>query len=255
MEIIQKRAWVEIDLDAAAHNLAVIRERLGEKTKLCCVIKADAYGHGAVRLAKEYEALGADWLALSNIEEAMQIRRAGVMLPMLILGYTPPQAAALLAENNISQCAYSLSYCRLLSEYAQKSGVCVKIHIKIDTGMGRFGFLPEQIEEIASLFALEGLEVSGIFSHLHSAFLPNETAKEQLASFETVTTALAEKGIALPMRHIANSTAAVKGGYTLDAVRAGSALIGRLPIATDLPLKPAGRFEAEVLAVVLDGGR
>ena len=140
MEIIQKRTWAEIDLDAAAYNLAAIRERIGEKAKLCCVIKADAYGHGAVRLAKEYEALGADWLAISNIEEAIQLRRAGITLPMLVLGFTPPEAASLLAENNISQCAYSLRYCKLLSENAEKNGVSVKIHIKVDTGMSRLGF-------------------------------------------------------------------------------------------------------------------
>ena len=140
MEIIQKRTWAEIDLSAAAHNLSEIRRRIGTKPKLCCVIKADAYGHGAIRLAKEYEALGADWLALSNIEEAIQLRRAGITLPMLVLGYTPPQAAVMLAEYDISQCAYSSGYCAALSQYAAKDGVSVKIHIKVDTGMSRLGF-------------------------------------------------------------------------------------------------------------------
>ena len=164
MDIMQKRTWAEIDLDAAAHNLAEIRRRIGEKTMLCCVIKADAYGHGAVRLAREYEALGADWLAVSNIEEALQLRRAGVSLPLLVLGYTPPEAAGQLSENNVSQCAYSTAYCAALSESAVKSGVSVKIHVKVDTGMSRLGFYFQDaardtaaVGEIAAACRLPGL--------------------------------------------------------------------------------------------------
>ena len=89
MDILQKRTWAQIDLDAAAHNFKEIRRYVGNRSMVCCVIKADAYGHGAVRMAEEYEALGADWLALSNIEEALQVRRAGIKLPLLVLGYTP----------------------------------------------------------------------------------------------------------------------------------------------------------------------
>ena len=89
MDILQKRTWAQIDLDAAAHNFKEIRRYVGNRSMVCCVIKADAYGHGAVRMAEEYEALGADWLALSNIEEALQVRRAGIKLPLLVLGYHP----------------------------------------------------------------------------------------------------------------------------------------------------------------------
>ena len=100
MDILQKRTWAQIDLDAAAHNFKEIRRYVGNRSMVCCVIKADAYGHGAVRMAEEYEALGADWLALSNIEEALQVRRAGIKLPLLVLGYTPAEAADVLAEND-----------------------------------------------------------------------------------------------------------------------------------------------------------
>ena len=100
MDILQKRTWAQIDLDAAAHNFKEIRRYVGNQSMVCCVIKADAYGHGAVRMAEEYEALGADWLALSNIEEALQVRRAGIKLPLLVLGYTPAEAADVLAEND-----------------------------------------------------------------------------------------------------------------------------------------------------------
>lgn len=240
MEIIQKRTWAEIDLDAAAYNLAAIRKRIGEKVKLCCVIKADAYGHGAVRLAKEYETLGADWLALSNIEEAVQLRRAGITLPMLVLGYTPPEAAALLAENNISQCAYSLGYCRLLSENAEKSGVSVKIHIKVDTGMSRLGFYFQDLNrdtdvvvEIQTACALPGLVPEGIFTH----FAVADSGKEgmmftmrQFGCFKELIETLSHRGIEFPVRHCANSGATLDYSLShMQMVRAGIILYGILP--------------------------
>lgn len=240
MNIIQKRTWAQIDLDAAAHNLAVIRRRIGEKPLLCCVIKADAYGHGAVRLAKEYEALGADWLALSNIEEALQLRRAGVSLPMLVLGYTPPEAAPELAENNISQCAYSAEYCAALSENAVKSGVSVKIHIKADTGMSRLGFYFQDavrdaaaVEEIAAACRLPGLIPEGIFTHfaVSDGGADGEAyTRRQLSCFTALVAALREKGVTFPICHCANSGATLDYPESyLDMVRAGVILYGLEP--------------------------
>ena len=172
MDILQKRTWAQIDLDAAAHNFKEIRRYVGNRSMVCCVIKADAYGHGAVRMAEEYEALGADWLALSNIEEALQVRRAGIKLPLLVLGYTPAEAADVLAENDIAQCAYSAEYCAALSENAVKSGVKVKIHVKVDTGMSRLGFYFQDIERdkeavsvVAEACRCPGLIPEGIFTH------------------------------------------------------------------------------------------
>ena len=172
MDILQKRTWAQIDLDAAAHNFKEIRRYVGNRSMVCCVIKADAYGHGAVRMAEEYEALGADWLALSNIEEALQVRRAGIKLPLLVLGYTPAEAADVLAENDIAQCAYSAEYCAALSENAVKSGVKVKIHVKVDTGMSRLGFYFQDIERdkeavsvVAEACRRPGLIPEGIFTH------------------------------------------------------------------------------------------
>ena len=240
MEIIQKRTWAEINLDAAAHNVKAIRKRIGEKVKLCCVIKADAYGHGAVRLAKEYAALGADWLALSNIEEAMQLRRAGVDLPLLVLGYTPPEAAALLAEHDISQCAYSAEYCRLLSEYAAESGVSVKIHIKVDTGMSRLGFYFQDlnrdvavVDEIVSSCKLPGLVPEGIFTH----FAVADSGKDgmmftmrQFGCFKELIETLSHQGIEFPVRHCAHSGATLDYSLShMQMVRAGIILYGIHP--------------------------
>ena len=240
MEIIQKRTWAEIDLDAAAHNVAAIRERIGEKVKLCCVIKADAYGHGAVRLAKEYEALGADWLALSNIEEAMQLRRAGISLPLLVLGYTPPQAAGLLAENDISQCAYSANYCKALSGYAVESGVSVKIHIKVDTGMSRLGFYFQDlnrdaavVEEIKAACALPNLIPEGIFTHFAVADSGRDGmlfTMRQFGCFKDLIESLSHRGVEFPIRHCANSGATLDYSLShMQMVRAGIILYGILP--------------------------
>ena len=113
MDILQKRTWAQIDLDAAAHNFKEIRRYVGNRSMVCCVIKADAYGHGAVRMAEEYEALGADWLALSNIE-ALQVRRAGIKLPLLVLGYTPAEAWTCLPKT-------TLRSARILQNTARRS--------------------------------------------------------------------------------------------------------------------------------------
>ena len=119
MQELQTRA--EIDLTAARENFALIRARLG-KTKICCVVKANAYGHGAVQLARLYEKMGADFLAVSSIREAMQLRRGHIALPILILGYTDPDCAALLAQENISQCVYSETYGKELLAAAKSQG-------------------------------------------------------------------------------------------------------------------------------------
>ena len=240
MEIIQKRTWAEIDLDAAAHNLRAIRARIGTKPKLCCVIKADAYGHGAVRLAKEYEALGVDWLALSNIEEAMQLRRAGISLPLLVLGYTPAAAAEQLAAYDISQCAYSAEYCTALSEAAVKSGVSVKIHIKVDTGMSRLGFYFQNInrdtavvEEILTACCLPGLIPEGIFTHFAEAdggAAGMMYTMRQFGCFKELLETLCRKGLEFPIRHCANSGATLDYSMShLDMVRAGIILYGMSP--------------------------
>jgi alanine racemase len=172
MEEILKRTWAEISLDAIEHNFREIQQRLRPETKICCVIKADAYGHGAERLAKEYEKLGADWFAVSNLEEAQQLRGVGVKLPILILGYTPPEMARELARLNISQALVGAEYGAALSKEAVKAGVTVKVHVSLDTGMSRIGFLyqnPQRdtasLEDVEHACKLPGLEPEGIFTH------------------------------------------------------------------------------------------
>ena len=172
MKELLRRTWAEIDLDALAQNFREVRKAADPKAMVCCVVKADAYGHGAVRVAREFASLGADWFAVSNLEEALQLRQAGIETPVLVLGYTPADKAGTLSRENISQCVYSLEYARDLSRFAREAGVEVNIHLKIDTGMSRLGFYYQDIsrdeaavEEVKEACSLPGLVPQGIFTH------------------------------------------------------------------------------------------
>ena len=237
-----KRTWAEINLDAISHNLQVIRAQLKPQTLVCCVIKADAYGHGAEVLAKEYERLGADWFAVSNLEEAIQLRNAGLTLPILILGYTPPSFAAKLSELNIAQAILSAEYATELSSEAIKAGVTVRSHIKLDTGMSRIGFLYQNrnrdcrtISEIERVCKLPGLNTEGIFTHFAVADEGDNGRNYTLMQFENFMKAiclLEQRGVTFQIRHCANSAAIFDyPDMQLDMVRPGIILYGLMPSA------------------------
>lgn len=227
-------------------NYRLLKEHCG--VPVIPVLKANGYGLGAEGLFAILKEEGCPLAAVSRLEEALPLSGQGVEILILSCG-NEAQIDTLL-EKELTVAVGDLAFAKALSQKATEAGKTARAHIKIDTGMGRFGFLPTQVEEMAEVFALEGLEITGIFSHLYGAFLSDGSAKAQLALFKDTLAALEQKGIALPMRHIANSTAAVKSkDFALDAVRIGSALTGRLPVATDLPLKRAGRLEAEILSV------
>ena len=253
MEEVLRRTWAVVSLDAVDRNYREIKNRLRPETKVCCVIKADAYGHGAEMLAKEYEALGADWFAVSNFEEAGQLRRAGASLPILILGYTPPGKAAELAGLNLSQAVVGGDYADALSAEAQKAGVCVKIHISLDTGMSRIGFLyqkPERdagsIDEVGRVCGLPGLEPEGIFTHFAVADegeSGEDYTRMQFENFLGGVGLLKKRGVEFPIRHCANSAAIFDyPEMQLDMVRPGIILYGLMPSGSlkhPAPLVPA----------------
>ena len=231
----QKRTWAEIDLDAVENNYRVIRSRLGQNTKICCVVKANGYGHGSVQLSKLYEKLGADYLAVSNIEEAIQLRNACISLPILILGYTDPRCAAQLADLNITQCVFSYEYGKVLSENAIEHNIEVKIHIKIDSGMGRIGFRckDEDLEKAVEICKLSGLNAEGVFTHFASADEGINGKQYTLGQFNNFINAinyLESNGIKFTLRHCANSAAIFDyPEMHLDMVRAGIVLYGLQP--------------------------
>jgi alanine racemase len=247
----QKRTWAEINLNAIKDNYIAIRKKLNKETKLCCVIKANAYGHGAIQLAEFYEKLGADYFAVSNVEEAMQLRDNGISLPILILGYTDPECVDALAQNNISQCVYSEEYGELLASEAEKQCVDVKIHIKLDTGMGRIGFICKrandlEIDVIEKTTRLEHLIPEGIFTHFASAdegIFGEQYTKEQFMCFRKTIEELEGRGVIFSIKHCANSASIIEyPDMQMDMVRAGVILYGLQPsneLQNDISLNQA----------------
>lgn len=249
MKEILRRTWAEIDLDALARDFRAVRQAANAQAKVCCVVKADAYGHGAVRMAREFEELGADWFAVSNLEEALQLRLGQIQKPVLVLGYTPPEEAAALAKYHISQCVYSLEYAKELSHYAVEAGVTVKIHVKIDTGMSRLGFYYQDIsrdeatvQEVKTACTLPGLYPEGIFTH----FAVSDEGKEgdaftmrQFGCFKEMIESLLREDVSFEVRHCANSAAVFDYPLShLDMVRAGIVIYGLYP-SGELRSRPA----------------
>lgn len=255
-----RRTWAEINLDAAAHNYKEIRKRASKSAMLCCVIKADGYGHGAVMLAHLYEKLGADWFAVSNIEEAMQLRSAGIKKPVLILGYTPAECAEMLSENNISQAVYSLEYAEALNECAEKAGVKIKIHLKLDTGMSRIGLLCQSrsednkaVSDGFNICSMPSFETEGVFTHFAVAD-EGEDGEDftinQFDNFMYTVKRLEQMGVKFKVRHCANSGAIEDYPQMhLDMVRAGIVLYGLVPsvkIKNPLDLQPVMELKSAV---------
>ena len=258
-----KRTWAEISLDAIAHNYREIKSRVGDGAKLCCVVKADGYGHGAVELASLYEELGADFFAVSNIDEGIELRDAGIRLPILILGYTPVRDAARLSAYNISQAVFSLDYAKALSAACEKADCSCKIHIKADTGMSRIGFMCQQfprdeysIKEICEACSLPRLETEGLFTHFcvsDESDEGREFTELQYANFTHVREALKAAGRDIPICHCSNSGAIEDYGKTYcDMVRAGIILYGLAPspkLSGRLDLIPAMTLKTSVAYV------
>lgn len=242
-----RRCWAEIDLGALKSNLDAVVGALPPATDIMAVLKADAYGHGAVRVA---DALSdrCRWFALSNLCEALELRRAGFSQDILVLGFTPPELAPMLAEHRIAQTVFSLSYARQLSD--NTDGRTVGVHFKIDTGMGRLGFsclTPGELEaaraEIAAACLLPGLQPDGIYTHFAESDADDSSyTLEQFSNFAALTDALAAGGISFRFRHVSNSGAVVNyPQLSLDLVRPGILLYGCYPspdMTRDIGLKP-----------------
>lgn len=231
-----KRTWAEVSLDALQHNYQVLTKDLPEGCRFLGVVKADAYGHGAVPVARELQKLGAGYLAVSNYEEALQLRRGDVTLPVLILGYTPVEFARDLAALHITQEVHSLDYGRQFSEQLEGTGLTLTVHMKIDTGMSRLGFFaydrPETVPELVELCSLPNLHVEGAFMHFAVADTPSELDYTQMQHqrFMNVLDALKAHGIQPEIVHCANSAATIAfPAYHHDMVRPGIATYGLSP--------------------------
>ncbi len=258
-----KRTWAEISLNAIEHNYNVIRNKVADDTKVCCVIKADGYGHGAVELSQVYEKLGADFFAVSNIDEGIEIRKSGSKLPIVILGYTPVSEAENLAEYDISQAVFSLEYAKELSEKCVEEDCICKMHIKVDSGMSRIGFMCQEfprdeysIEEICETCCLPNLEVEGLFTHFcvsDEDAEGREFTNKQYENFIHVRDSLKKRGVDISVVHCSNSGAIEDYPETCcDMVRAGIILYGLAPsskLADRLDLVPAMTLKTVVAFV------
>ena len=237
MKHFDKRTWVEVDLDAIEYNYKTIRKRVPTSAKLCCVVKADAYGHGAVRVATLLKELGADFFAVATFEEALQLRNADIDTPILVLGYTPPIYAKQLAENNISQCVYSSEYAAELNAEALASGVKISVHMKLDVGMGRLGFIfthdtEQSFDELLKACKCESFVLEGIFTHFPCADEEKKksSTRHQFERFYGVVSKLEGLGYSFAIRHCANTAASLAyPEFSLDMTRAGISLYGALP--------------------------
>ena len=251
MDNILRRTWAQIDLDAAGENIKQIKNHVSPGTKLCATVKADCYGHGYEHTVAAMAEAGADWFAVSNLPEALQLRRMGASQPVLILGYTPPERADVLALNDISQTVFSTSYAEALSAAAVKAGVEVNAHIKIDTGMGRLGFFYHDtaeddgaLDEAAAACRLPGLRPEGIFTHFSCADCGDGElfTRLQYDLFLNAVHALEARGVRFSLRHCSNSAAILEyPEMHFDMVRAGVILYGLYPsadVTKRVPLSP-----------------
>ena len=237
MKPTKMRTWAEINLNNLEHNYRALRAMLPHGCRFLGVIKANAYGHGAIQVARRLEALGAEYLATACLREAMELRDAGgVRTPILILGHTPIEFARRLIEYRLTQTVFDLEAAQALSQAAVRAGQTLKIHIKADTGMSRLGFLcdeahlDEAVEEIAAACALPGLEPEGIFTHFADSDGSEEYTMLQFTRFLDLLEKLRGRGITFPIRHCANSGAVLNFPCThLDMVRPGIALYGHYP--------------------------
>jgi len=256
MELLskQRKAKLEacISLEHLVHNFNTVR-RITD-SRICCVIKADAYGHGAWQCARTLAAAGADFFAVSSIAEAEEVRLAladyGEKIGILILGYTLPADADLLIRYHISQTVFSADYAAALRDAIRDykldgilpQDAALNIHIKIDTGMNRLGFSPDDIEGMLALGSIRDFRVEGIFTHFAQADAPASPMTElQYAAFLNATEALAAHGMTPPLRHACNSAAITNfPGMHLDMVRFGIELYGLMPSSETvlLPVKP-----------------
>ncbi len=267
MESTLKRTWAEIDLDALEHNYRTLRRRIGPHVKFLGVVKADAYGHGAVQVSGVLQELGADYLAVSSVDEAMELRNHGTTMPILILGHTPLEQVGKLIDHKITQAVTCLAKAEEYSREALRCGGELTIHIKVDTGMSRLGFLCEGehfesgVTGICTACGLPGLRAEGIFTHFAVSDEEDEESvrytKAQFSLFSRVVEAVETvRGQRFAIRHCANTGAvACYQEMYLDMVRPGLLLYGYGAFAQRLGLRPVMTLKTTVSTIkVYDPG-
>src|SRR6266496_6439599 len=254
----ERPTWVEIDLSAIANNIRQVQTLVGPEVRILASLKADAYGHGALKVARTVLHNGASMLGVATVSEAMPLREAGINAPILVFGYVPPWQLREAVRLGLTITLYSIESAQALSRASLALDKIVRVHAKIDTGMARLGVRAEQLDEILTLIrtivAQPELEFEGLYTHMASADSSDQTYSHlQLSRFQRVLDLLEEKGLRPPIVHAANSAATLSLPEShFDMVRPGIAIYGLDPSA-DLPLpegfRPALSFKTQVSQV------
>ena len=261
MNDLQKRTWAEISLENLRHNYEAIRKSLPAGCRFLGVVKADAYGHGALPVSRLLQEAGADYLAVSCLDEALELRRGGITMPILILGHTPYEYTGTLIEEKITQTVTCLAKALEYSAEAVRLGKELNIHIKLDTGMSRLGFLcagdyfEEGVDNVIRSCRLPGLNPEGVYTHFAVSDEPDVDSeaytRAQFRLFMDVIAAVkARGGVEFPIRHCANSGATVSyPEMALDMVRPGLLLYGYGDSSGKLGLLPCMRLVTTVSTI------
>lgn len=254
-EVGYNRIYARINIDNLRYNISKMKSLRKSDMKIMTIIKADAYGHGAVEIAKRIEDLS-DYYGVATIDEAIELRNAGIDMPILIIGYTDSSDYEKLLEYNITQAVYDVEECKLLSDIAIRCGKKAKVHIKVDTGMARIGFAvnDEGISQAKKLGELEGIEIEGIFTHYAKADEVNKNySYEQKKKFLYFIKCLEEAGITFSLKHIDNSAGTMEmNDDDFDMVRIGIVTYGLYPseeVDKSVVIKPVMSLVAHVAHV------
>ncbi|MFP4498045.1 MAG: alanine racemase [Vulcanimicrobiota bacterium] len=245
-------AWVEVNLDAVSENFDTVRSLVGYKTKICAVVKADGYGHGVAETGRLLEKKGADYLAVAILDEGIELRKNGITCPILVLGPLMPGQASYVLRYDLTQTICSADMAAELSAEAKRVGRKARIHIKVDTGMGRLGVHhSEAVEEIKKIGSLPYLDLEGIFTHYATSDSEDKAyVLEQWDNFNRVRAGLRNENINIPIAHVATSATIIDLPFmNLDMVRPGLMLYGLYPRASmreKVELKPALSLKAKI---------
>jgi len=251
------RSWAEVSLDNIAHNVREIRRITEKKTEIMGVVKADAYGHGVMETVKTLLDNGVTRLAVSMLDEAIQLRKNGITVPILILSYTDPARADEIVQYDVTQTVFSHDLAEALSQAGVKSHKNVKIHIKIDTGMTRVGFMPgySAVKNVLQISKLPRIVVEGLFTHFASADEKDKSyTYMQFERFMSICSELNRIGLYIPIKHVANSAAVIEfPEMHLDMIRPGIIMYGLYPSdevdKSKIHLKPAMQLKSNVILV------
>jgi len=255
MQLDDVLTWAEIDLDAIALNAASLKAHAGGKAELMVTVKANAYGHGAVPVARAAMEGGATRLAVHRTLEGVQLRQAGITAPILIMGYTLPAESERIVRWDLTPTVNSQPQAEALSAAAMAAGKPLPIHVKIDTGMSRYGLLPDEVLDfVRFLSRLPGLVLEGLYTHYAVADLADKTfTRHQFGIYMDVVKRLEAAGFTFPLKHVANSAATLDlPEMALDMVRCGIALYGLRPsdeVEPAVPLRPALTLKSRVARV------